>query len=170
MHNSSWQKSIEVCQMFGGWLVQRSEHPLTLTESTANVPHVTEKLRHEAFSNRPVKLLNSKNLPIPDVEGTKGKFTVQNYVHIIIMVTGGKFWRTAKVIRAVSVEDFDELEQQRNPRPHTKPATIELSDSDSHVFESIPPPSFKRRKVQAATTEEVTPQRIYESHFSSKNQ
>ena len=36
---------------------------------------------------------------------------------------------------------------------------LELSDSDSDVFETIPPPSFKRRKVQAATTEEPTPQR-----------
>ena len=62
--------------MFGGRLVQRSEHPLTLTEATANVRHVIEKLRHEAFSSKPVKLLNSKNLPIPDVEGTKGKFVV----------------------------------------------------------------------------------------------
>ena len=72
--------------------------------------------------------------------------------------TGGKFWRTSKIIRAVSMEDYDELEQQRNPRPQIKPATVELSDSDSDVFESIPPPSFKRRKIQS-TVEEPTPQK-----------
>ena len=71
--------------MFGGRLVQRSEHPLTLTEATANVPRVTEKLMHEAFSNRPVELLNSKNLPIPDVEGTKGRFIAHNNVLVYLI-------------------------------------------------------------------------------------
>lgn len=59
--------------MCGDELIQCSEHPLTLTEETANVQYVSEKLKTEAFSNQSVRLLNSKNLLIPDVEGTKGK-------------------------------------------------------------------------------------------------
>ena len=52
--------------------IQSSEHPLM---STASVGQVAEKISHEAFGNRPVKILNSKNLPIAiylTSEGTKG--------------------------------------------------------------------------------------------------
>lgn len=55
-----------------GKLIQSSEHPLTISESTASVNQVAEKISHEAFGDREVKILNSKNLPIPDVEGTRG--------------------------------------------------------------------------------------------------
>lgn len=52
--------------MMRGKLIQSSEHPLTISESTASVSQVAEKISHEAFGDRPVK---PKNLPIPDVEG-----------------------------------------------------------------------------------------------------
>ena len=70
--SGTWQKSIEIWNMMRGKLIQSSEHPLTISESTASVNQVAEKISHEAFGDRQVKLLNSKNLPIPDVEGTRG--------------------------------------------------------------------------------------------------
>ena len=53
--------------------MQRSEHPINISESSASVGQIAEKISIEAFSGRQVKLLNSKNLLIPDVEGTRGE-------------------------------------------------------------------------------------------------
>ena len=53
-------------------MVQTSEHPLNLSESTATIPDVTRRLSLEAFDGSQIKILNSKNLPLPDVEGTRG--------------------------------------------------------------------------------------------------
>lgn len=55
-----------------GVIVATAEHPVTLTAATANVRDVCEKVAQEAFSGTPVCLLNSKNLLIQDVDGTKG--------------------------------------------------------------------------------------------------
>lgn len=52
--------------------MQRQEHPITLVEDTAAVKKVAACISSEAFEGAPVVLLNSKNLPIPDVEGTQG--------------------------------------------------------------------------------------------------
>lgn len=52
--------------------VQCQEHPITLVEDTAAVKKVAARISSEAFEGAPVVLLNSKNLPIPDVEGTQG--------------------------------------------------------------------------------------------------
>lgn len=71
--NSSWNKSIEICVLRGEQVVQISEHPITIDESTANVTYVMDKLSREAFNGSKVKLLNAKNISIADVEGTRGK-------------------------------------------------------------------------------------------------
>ena len=49
-----------------------AEHPLTLTEATATLQVVSDRISREAFDGANVRLLNSKNLPIPDVDGTRG--------------------------------------------------------------------------------------------------
>jgi hypothetical protein len=43
-----------------GKLVQRCEHPINITESIDSVNQVAEKISHEAFSGRPVKLRTSQ--------------------------------------------------------------------------------------------------------------
>ena len=116
-----------------------------MTESTATVPSVSEKLSVEAFSGKEVQLLNSKNLPVPDVDGTRGM----------------KFWRTSKVIKAVSGEDFEKLERQRNPPPIRSKSTnktvtsttLNSSDSDFDIFD-IPMTKHRRRswKERSPTT------------------
>ena len=58
--------------MVKGVIVATAEHPVTLTAATANVRDVCEKVGQQAFNGAPVCLLNSKNLPIQDVDGTKG--------------------------------------------------------------------------------------------------
>ena len=59
--------------MVGEDLQQHSEHPINVTDSTADVQSVANKISQEAFGNAPVRLLNAKNLRIPDVDGTKGE-------------------------------------------------------------------------------------------------
>ena len=54
-------------------VVQRSEHPITLDESSANVESIQEKLSHEAFDGARTRLLTCKNVLLADVEGTRGK-------------------------------------------------------------------------------------------------
>ena len=54
-------------------IVQKSEHPVTLDETSANVTSVQEKLSREAFNGGRVKLLNAKSIIIANVEGTRGK-------------------------------------------------------------------------------------------------
>ena len=68
-----WNKSIEICTLKGDCtdLVACSEHPVTLEDGTANVPWIQEK----AFSGARVRLLNVKNIPIADTEGTSGVCT-----------------------------------------------------------------------------------------------
>ena len=68
----TWSKSIEICVLRDGKVVQVSEHPLTLNETKANVTYIQEKLSQEAFSGERVKLLNAKNIMLADVEGTRG--------------------------------------------------------------------------------------------------
>ena len=67
--NQTWNKSIEICSLNDGKVVQVSEHPLTLDESKANVSYIQEKLSQEAFGGEKVKLLNAK---VADAEGTRG--------------------------------------------------------------------------------------------------
>lgn len=43
-----------------------------LDEATASVNYVMEKLSQEAFSGAKVRLMNAKNIPLADVEGTTG--------------------------------------------------------------------------------------------------
>lgn len=129
--------------------MQRCEHPINISESIASVNEVANKISQEAFSGRPVKILNSKNFPIPDVEGTRGTQSKNCILHqcncTYLFTVGGKFWRTSKIIRAVSLHDFEQIELQRIP-PKAKVPAITLSDSDSDVFES-PPVAVKRRKT-----------------------
>lgn len=52
--------------------MQVSEHPLNLTKYTATISDVSKRLSTEAFEGSPVKILNAINLPLPDIEGTRG--------------------------------------------------------------------------------------------------
>ena len=61
-----------MCSAVKGAVVAVAEHPVTLTTATANVSAVCERLSQEAFDGSAVCLLNSKNLPIHDVDSTKG--------------------------------------------------------------------------------------------------
>jgi len=54
-------------------VVQRSEHPITLDESSANVESIQEKLSYEAFDSAQTRLLTCKNVLLADVDGTRGK-------------------------------------------------------------------------------------------------
>ena len=54
-------------------MISSAEHPLTMSESNASVEAVTARLSREAFGGAKVHLLNAKNLPIPNVDGTKGE-------------------------------------------------------------------------------------------------
>ena len=56
----------------GEQVVQVSEHAVTIDDTTANVTYVIDKLSREAFSGSWVRLLNAKNIPVADVEGTRG--------------------------------------------------------------------------------------------------
>ncbi len=76
-NQSNWQKSIEVWRLVGDQLVLRQEHPITLTEDSATVKTVAERISLEVYDGTPVVLLNYKNLPIPDVEETRGEPTYQ---------------------------------------------------------------------------------------------
>ena len=69
----TWNKSIEICKLGGGEVIQVAEHPLTLDDSKATVTYITEKLSNEAFDGAKVRLLNAKNILLADVEGTRGK-------------------------------------------------------------------------------------------------
>ena len=71
---NTWSKSIEICFVKSGTneVVAKSEHPITLDETSANVTYIQEKLSCEAFSGGKVRLLNSKNILLADVEGTRG--------------------------------------------------------------------------------------------------
>ena len=53
-------------------MVAKSEHPITLEDSSANVTCIQEKLSREAFGGAKVQLLNSKNILLADVDGTRG--------------------------------------------------------------------------------------------------
>ena len=48
---------------------------------------ISDRISQEAFSGFPIKLLNSKNLQIPDVQGTKGipGTYIIIFIHIIVM-------------------------------------------------------------------------------------
>ena len=74
----TWTKSVEICALNAGELIQISEHPLTLDDARASVSYVQDKISNEAFSGANVKLLNAKNLLIADVEGTTGKSVVSS--------------------------------------------------------------------------------------------
>ena len=54
-------------------MVEIAEHPLTLSENIATVEEVSGRLREEAFQGNPIKLLNAKNLALPDYDGTRGE-------------------------------------------------------------------------------------------------
>ena len=56
-----------------GRIVEKVEHPLSLSDESANIAEVAERISTEAFGSDPVLLLNAKNVPLADVEGTKGK-------------------------------------------------------------------------------------------------
>lgn len=62
----------KIWNLVQGKLMQWCEHPINTSEGITSVNEVTEKISQEAFFGRPVKILNSKNFPIPDVEGTRG--------------------------------------------------------------------------------------------------
>ena len=80
MTELSWQKSIEVCRVVKGIVVPIAEHPVTLTAATANVSAVSSRVSQEGSA---VCLLNSKNLPIHDVDGTKGnRFHMLHHTNI----------------------------------------------------------------------------------------
>ena len=66
-------KSIQICEVRNNQVVEVAEHPLTLTENTANVEEVTTRIGEEAFQGMPIRLLNAKNLPLPDCDGTRGE-------------------------------------------------------------------------------------------------
>ena len=55
-----------------GAVVAVAEHPVTLTPATANVSAICDRVSQEAFEGSTVYLLNAKNLPIHDVDGTRG--------------------------------------------------------------------------------------------------
>lgn len=70
---NTWNKSIEICYVSNtNQVVAKSEHPITLDESSANVVCVQDKLSREAFGGAKVRLLNSKNILVADTEGTRG--------------------------------------------------------------------------------------------------
>ena len=66
------------------------------------------------------------------------------YLLIALSLLGGKFWRTSKIIRAVSARDYEQIELQRNPPRSPPPKLVTLSDSDSDFEPSLIP--VKRRK------------------------
>jgi hypothetical protein len=53
-------------------VIAKSEHPITLEESSANVTSIQDKLSREAFSGAKFRLLNSKNILLADMDGTRG--------------------------------------------------------------------------------------------------
>ena len=61
-----------------------------MEDGTANVPWIQEKLSGEAFSGARIRLLNAKNIPIADTEGTRGVYILltiaQPYIHDRIKV------------------------------------------------------------------------------------
>ena len=61
-----------MCRLVKGRFIQTSEHPLTLSEETANISAIADRISEEGFSGAPMRLLNAKNIPLPDVAGTKG--------------------------------------------------------------------------------------------------
>ena len=56
-------------------IVQTAEHPLNLSDETVTIATIAERISVEAFDSVPVQLLNAKNLPLADVEGTRGKLS-----------------------------------------------------------------------------------------------
>ena len=62
-------------------MVQVSEHPITIDDSTANVSYILDKLSREAFNGSRVKLLNAKNILIANVDGTRGKAKTHACTH-----------------------------------------------------------------------------------------
>ena len=61
-----------MCSFIDGQVVQFAEHPVNLTDNTANVQDISRQISREAFEGVPIKLLTAKNLCIPDVDGTRG--------------------------------------------------------------------------------------------------
>ena len=59
--SGTWQKSLEIWNMMRGKLIQSSEHPLTISESTARVNQVAEKISLKAFGDRQVKIKEPSN-------------------------------------------------------------------------------------------------------------
>ncbi len=77
-----WIKSIEMCSLrANGDVVQISEHPVTLDEANSSVTAIQDKLSQEAFDGARVRLLNSKNIPLADVEGTRGRY-MQGFIKV----------------------------------------------------------------------------------------
>lgn len=74
--------------------MQWCEHPINTSEGITSVNEVTEKISQEAFLGRPVKILNSKNFQLPDVEGTRGthiKLHTSTKITVLTITVGGKF-------------------------------------------------------------------------------
>lgn len=69
-----WTKNVEVCnysKSLGG-LRKFSNFPITLTESTSSIDHVSQQLSVEAFGGQNVILLDNDNLKIPDTSASRG--------------------------------------------------------------------------------------------------
>ena len=79
-------KSIEICALQAGEVVQISEHPLTLDESKASVSYVQDKISTAAFSGAGVKLLDAKNVLIADVEGITGGSMIMISIPLCISI------------------------------------------------------------------------------------
>ena len=68
-----------------GQIIQTAEHPLNLSDECATISEVMERISAEAFGGVEVQLLNAKNVPLADVEGTRGKLS-ELYVNYIDLV------------------------------------------------------------------------------------
>ena len=79
----TWNKSIEICSLSDGKVVQVTEHPQTLDDAKANVAYIQEKLSQEAFIGENVRLLNAKNILLVDAEGTRGTCVYTHKFHAI---------------------------------------------------------------------------------------
>lgn len=72
-----WKFNLEQIYLRGDSdVVQKSEHPITLDEMSANVASTQEIISKEAINGAAVRLLNAKNFVIADAAGTRDNYCI----------------------------------------------------------------------------------------------
>ena len=69
----SWRKTVDVCSVVEGSLKKVSNHPVTLTPSTACIEAISNIVSAEAFHGETIVLLDKDNLKIPDNKTTRSE-------------------------------------------------------------------------------------------------